>query len=470
MAKGTNILVLLAVTIALSSMAYAGAPLPLHNIEGNSGVYLTTTAYLVNPPAEGEVLGLPSFSISTVFIDQKDLQAYCLTENILGRIEVGFGAQRLGLGDWSDDVFQATALEPWQISTLFQLLAMRRDKSPLLEMAETMLMTPDLVHYFLTGVKACERSIVQTGNLIGTDCQWCWDVIDRFQLPRRIFPKLIGPAEVVGPLQPAVRDDVGLGDVPVIASCGHDTSAAVAAVPGEGNGWAFLSCGTWSILGTVLDTPVTDLACLRAGFTNEYSVGGWFLAKNILGLWLVQQLRAKWDKSGDPWDYPRMTAQAEAAPPGPIVHAVDDSLLAPPDMESALLALLSKTGQSAPESRGQLVRCVLESLALEYSTALDAIGELTGRRPQSVYMVGGGTANKLLCQLTADACGVGVRAGVDQCTAIGNALGQAIALGIIQDVGQARQVVRNSFELASYEPQDASIWQEKRARYRTLSG
>ena len=369
-----------------------------------------------------------------------------------------------------DDVFQATALEPWQISTLFQLLAMRRDKSPLLEMAETMLMTPDLVHYFLTGVKACERSIVQTGNLIGTDCQWCWDVIDRFQLPRRIFPKLIGPAEVVGPLQPAVRDDVGLGDVPVIASCGHDTSAAVAAVPGEGDGWAFLSCGTWSILGTVLDTPVTDLACLRAGFTNEYSVGGWFLAKNILGLWLVQQLRAKWDKSGDPWDYPRMTAQAEAAPPGPIVHAVDDSLLAPPDMESALLALLSKTGQSAPESRGQLVRCVLESLALEYSTALDAIGELTGRRPQSVYMVGGGTANKLLCQLTADACGVGVRAGVDQCTAIGNALGQAIALGIIQDVGQARQVVRNSFELASYEPQDASIWQEKRARYRTLSG
>jgi len=367
-----------------------------------------------------------------------------------------------------DEIYTLTALDPWQISTLFQLLALQRDHSPLLDAAETILQIPDLITYFLTGVKAVERSHVQTGNLIGTDCEWCWEIIDRFKLPRKLFGRLIGPAEVIGPLQAGVRDEVGLGEVPVVAVCGHDTSSAVAAVPGEGENWAYLSCGTWSILGKMLPEPVNDLACLRKGFTNELSYGTWYLAKNILGLWLVQQLRAKWNQSDDPWDYNRMTAEAEAAETDLLLNAVDDSLMAPADMEQALGDLLNRSGQKAPDRRGQLVRCVLESLALEYSVVLDDVGEVTGKRPDTVYMVGGGTHNKLLCQLTADACGLPVRAGVDQCTAIGNALGQALALGVLKSPDEIRQVVRNSFEVTTYQPQDPEVWQAKKARYRTL--
>ena len=367
-----------------------------------------------------------------------------------------------------DEIYTLTALEPWQISTLFQLLAMQRDGSPVLAGAETLLQMPDLVTYFLTGVKAVERSHVQTGNLLGTDRQWCWEIIDRFGLPRKLFGRLIGPAEVIGPLQAAVREEVGLGEVPVVAVCGHDTGSAVAAVPGEGPNWAYLSCGTWSILGKVVAEPINDLACLRKGFTNELSYGTWYLARNILGLWLVQQLRAKWDQSGDPWDYDRMTAEAAAAQTDLLLNAVDSSLLAPPDMEEALVALLTGSGQHEPRSRGELVRCVLQSLALEYGVVLDDVGEVTGRRPDAVYMVGGGIHNKLLCQLTADACGVVVHAGVDQCTAIGNALGQALALGILKSPAEIRQVVRNSFEVTPYAPQDPTAWEDNKARYRAL--
>jgi len=367
-----------------------------------------------------------------------------------------------------EEVFSLTALEPWAISTLFQLLAMQRDSSPALGGADTMMMIPDLINYFLTGVKAAERSIVQTGNLLGTDSDWCYEIIDRFNLPRKLFAKLVGPAEVVGQLQPDVAEDVGLGEVPVVAVCGHDTGAAVAAVPAQGDNWAYLSCGTWSILGTVVAEPVIDPKCLELGFSNELSIETWYLARNILGLWLVQQLRAKWDQSSDPWDYDRMTAEAGAAEPGPLINVMHNSLLAPPDMEEALLALLRETGWGAPDSRGQLVRCVLASLALEYSVGVDSIAELTGRRPEAVYMVGGGTANKLLCQFTADACGLPVRAGVDQCTALGNALGQALALGVLTEPDQIRDVVRDSFELALYEPRDEAAWQDRQEQYRSL--
>jgi rhamnulokinase len=369
------------------------------------------------------------------------------------------------------EIFALTAYEPWAISSLFQLLSLQRDGSPLLKVAGTFLNMPDLFQYFLTGVRASELSIVNTSNLLGTDCQWAEEVIRRFNLPRRMFSKLIAPATVLGSLTPSVREQTGLlDDVPVIATCGHDTSAAVAAIPGEGDNWAYLSCGTWSILGCLIDKPIATPKCLELGFTNEYTVGSWYLGRNILGLWLVQELRRKWDTSADPWDYARMTAEAIQASTSwsGLVDVADGSLLAPPDMEKALLALLRKTGQGEPSNRGQLVRCVLESLALEYDRRVDALGQLTGRRPEAMYMVGGGIRNKLLCQLTADACGIPVYAGADQCTAMGNALCQALALGILKDRRQIRQVMRDSFEMAAYEPRDSSLWSQKRARYAGL--
>ena len=368
------------------------------------------------------------------------------------------------------DIFAATALHTMPINTLFQLHAMQKGKSPLLDIADTFLMIPDLLAYFLTGRKVCELSIAQTSQLVGTDCKWSEQIIGRFSLPKGMFPELIEPASVIGPLTSELAEVTGLGDVPLVACASHDTSAAVAAVPAEGDDWAFLSCGTWSILGRMVDTPVASTECYQAGFTNEYTYGGWYLARNILGLWLVQELRRKWDTPEDPWDYVRMTAEAEKAPTGPLVDVSDSRLLAPTDMEAALKEILAETGQAVPETRGGLVRCVLESLALEYAWCLDSIGSLTDKRPGTLYIVGGGIKNKLLCQLTANAAGAVVRAGADQCTALGNALGQALALGILKNPDEIRQVMRASTEIATYEPQDQAAWQEKRERYAKLQG
>jgi len=369
-----------------------------------------------------------------------------------------------------DEIFALTAYEPWALSSLFQLLSMQRDGSPLLDIAETFLNIPDLLGYLLTGRKVSEMSIANTSNLMATDCTWAEDILDRFGLRRKMFADLVEPATVLGPLRPAIAEEVGLGEVPVIATCGHDTSAALAAVPAEGDDWAFISCGTWSVLGSLVDEPVATPRCLKLGFTNEYTIGGWYLARNISGLWLVQQLRKKWDRPEDPWDYVRMTAEAVAADSGALVDAADDSLVAPADMEEALLALIRASGQAEPTSRGQLVRCVLESLALEYSRRIDVLGELLGSRPSCVYMVGGGIHNKLLCQLTADACDLAVHAGADQCTAMGNALGQALALGILKDRQEIRQVMRKSFEVTTYQPTNEDAWRRNRKRYADLCG
>jgi len=367
-----------------------------------------------------------------------------------------------------EEIFALTAYEPWAISSLFQILAMQRDGSPLLKAARTFLNMPDLFHFFLTGVRANERSILNTSNLMGIDGQWAKAIIERFKLPA-MFGRLVEPGTVLGPLTDTIRREVGgLDGVPVIATCGHDTSAAVAALPGQGRDWAFLSCGTWSILGCLIDRPLATPRCLELGFTNEYTLGGWYLARNILGLWLVQQLRRKWEETPEPWDYVRMTAEAAKAKGGLLVDAADASFLAPADMEQALLAWLRKSGQPPPAGRGELVRCVLESLALEYARRLDALGELVGRRPTALYMVGGGTANTLLCQLTANACRVPLYAGADQCTAFGNALVQAVALGILKDRDEIHQVMRNSFALACYEPTDGDLWADKAGRYAML--
>ncbi|MBS3734352.1 MAG: rhamnulokinase [Phycisphaerae bacterium] len=369
-----------------------------------------------------------------------------------------------------DEIFALTAYEPWPIASLFQLASLRRDGSPLLDVAETFLNMPDLFHYFLTGVARSEMSIANTSNLMSVDCTWCEPIIERFKLPRKLFDDLVEPCTVLGPLSAELQGLTGLGEVPVIATCGHDTSAAVAAVPGEGDNWAFLSSGTWSILGTQVDAPIATARCLELGFTNEYTVGGWYLARNISGLWLIQELRRKWDGSDDPWDYERMTTEAADAARAPLVNAADGSLLAPEDMEQALHDLIVASGQNPPSGRGELIRGVLESLALEYNHRLDTLAELTGRRAEAIYLVGGGIKNTLLCQLTADACGVPVHAGADQCTALGNGLAQALALGLLDGPADIRRVMRESSAMTTYEPTDASVWAEKRTRYTALQG
>ncbi|MCK5173207.1 MAG: rhamnulokinase [Planctomycetes bacterium] len=365
------------------------------------------------------------------------------------------------------DIFSATCCEPWTISSLFQLLAMQRDSSPILPVTQTFLNIPDLFNFFLTGVKASERSIVSTGSLLAPDGAWSREVIEKFSLPD-IFKNLVEPGTVLGPLLPAIQQQTGLSDIPVIATCGHDTSAVAAAVPADpaaGDNWTFLSCGTWSILGRLCPEPITTPKSFDNGFCNEYTLGGWFICRNILGLWLVQELKRKWDCPEDPWDYNRMTKEAADAESVAMVDVADTCLLAPADMETALTDLLGRLGQAKPESRGQLVRCVLESLALEYAYKLNVLDDVAGKKTEAVYMVGGGIANTLLCQLTANACGLTIHAGADQCTALGNALTQAVALGHLKDPQEIRTVMRNSFEMITYKPQNQAAWNEKKQQY-----
>jgi rhamnulokinase len=366
------------------------------------------------------------------------------------------------------EIWDHTALHTLPINSLYQLHAMQSTNSPALRNASKVLWTPDLVNYFLTGEAKGEKSIVQTSQLLDKSCQWCEPICRAFELPLDLFPELIEPGTQVGTLRPDLVTRVGCGDVPVIATAGHDTSAAVAAVPGQGDNWAFLSCGTWSIYGKPVATPIDSRAAWEGGYANEYTFNGWYFCQNILGLWLVQELRRTWDTPDDAWDYNRVTAEAAAAPSGPLFNAADESLLAPADMEQAILDLLESSGQATPESKGQLLRCVLESLALQYNAATDTLGELTGDRPEAIYMVGGGIKNKVLCQFTADACGIPIHAGADQCTAMGNALGQAMAMGIVKDVQEARAIMRDSFEMTTYTPQDQDAWAEKRKRYAAL--
>ena len=365
------------------------------------------------------------------------------------------------------DIFSLTGCEPWAISSLFQLLAMQRDHSPELEKADAFLNMPDLFNFFLTGIKSSERSILSTSNLLGINGQWCRDVIQRFALPE-IFGKIVEPGTLLGPLSSENETMTGLSGVPVIATCGHDTSVVAAAIPAKGSDWAFLSSGTWSILGILGAEPVTSSASFENGFSNEVTLGGWFLCRNIVGLWLVQELCRKWNTPDDPWDYGRMAREASEGRSLSMFDVADDSLMAPEDMEKALMDLLDRHGQSLPDSRKALLRIVLESLAMEVAFRLNMMSELRGEGINTLFIVGGGTANRLLCQLTANACRIPVYAGVPECTALGNALVQATALGVISGPDRIREIMRNSFELTVYEPQDISVWGEKLERYKRI--
>jgi len=379
-----------------------------------------------------------------------------------------------GIHEYSDpimsrqEIFRRTGCEPWAIASLFQLLSMQRDGDRTLEIAETFLNMPDLVNYLLTGRPVSEKSIACTSGIM--DVNGCWDaeIIRAFGLKPGMFGELVEPGTVLGPLSEDVRRQAEFPEIPVIAVTGHDTASAVAAIPADGDNWAFLSCGTWSILGAFLDAPVCTPQCLSLGFTNEYTYGGWFLARNISGLWLIQELLRKWNTPEDPWGYDRMTTEARASEFTGLVDVADPSLTAPADMQQALEALLTGSGQPLPKTRGQLVRCVLASLALEYNARLETITELTGRRFDALYMVGGGIANTLLCQFTADACAISVQAGAPQGTSLGNALVQAAAMGIIDSPSAIHAVMRQSTEITDYRPQTADLWARKRDDYAKL--
>jgi rhamnulokinase len=369
------------------------------------------------------------------------------------------------------EVFRQTGIQFMRFNTLFQLLALKRDRSPLLAAAETLLFIPDLFHYWLTGIKINEYTDASTSQMIDPGTRsWARDLIRTFELPERILGTLTPPGTVLGPLRSWVASETGLASVPVIAPATHDTASAVAAVPAQGASWAYISSGTWSLMGAELDRPLVNEQALNYNFTNEGGVGGTVrFLKNVMGLWLVQECRRIWERGGKTYTYEELMQLAEAAPPfAAVVDPDDASFILPPSMPAALADFCKRTGQAAPVGPGPVIRCALESLALRYRWVLERLEEMLGRKLEAIHIVGGGCQNTLLCRLTADCCNRPVHAGPVEATAIGNVLVQALGLGLVCSLSEAREVVRRSFDVRTYTPQNPQPWHEPYQRFLRL--
>jgi rhamnulokinase len=373
------------------------------------------------------------------------------------------------------EVFRQTGIQFMRFNSLFQLLAMQRDRSPLLDCAESLLFIPDLFHYFMTGIKCNEFTDASTSQFYDPTAKgWAFDLLAKFQLPSKILGTIVQPGTVLGPLRTSLAVDTGLTPVPVIAPASHDTGSAVAAVPAQSDRpgeqsprWCYISSGTWSLVGAELPRPLINDKALEFNFTNEGGVGGTIrLLKNVAGLWLVQECRRIWERDGKTMSYDDLTRLAEAASPFvSIVNPDHASFMLPSSMPAALADYCRRTGQPVPVEPGAVVRCALESLALRYRWVLERLEELIGHRLDVIHVVGGGSQNALLNQCTADACNRPVVAGPVEATAIGNVLVQAIGLGLLKNLNEGREVVRRSFDVRTFEPRNSERWDETYARF-----
>mgnify|MGYP005856249183 CR=1 FL=1 len=368
-------------------------------------------------------------------------------------------------------IFEATGVQFLSLNTLYQLLALVQRRSPLLEVAETLVMMPDLVNYWLSGAKVCEFTNATTTQFYNPRSQeWAWSLLRQLGLPTRLLPEVVRPGTPLGGLRPDVAEETGLAGVTVVAPATHDTASAVAAVPARSARYAYVSSGTWSLIGAELAEPRIDAATLRANFTNEGGVDGTIrYLKNAAGFWLVDECRREWARQGRHFTHQDLVELAESATP--LLSFVDvdhPAFLLPSDMPAAIRAECARTGQPVPTDEGALVRCILESLALKYHSVLGTLQALLGSQLEAIHVVGGGARNSLLCQMTADVTGLPVMAGPVEATAIGNAIVQMLALGAIGSLREGRELVRRSFEIATYRPRPSVAWVEAVARFARL--
>jgi len=369
------------------------------------------------------------------------------------------------------EIYERTGIQFMQLNSLYQLFAMARSGAATLSGARTFLNMPDLLNFWLTGRQASEFTIATTSQCYDPRAgDWAGDMLEKLGIPARIFGEMVQPGTVLDNLRTSVAVETGAPAIPVIASASHDTASAVAAVPATGRDYIYLSSGTWSLMGVELDEPIITAQSLAYDFTNEGGVAGTFrFLKNIMGLWLVQECRREWARSGESFSYDELTKMAAKAPAfGPLVSLKDAHFLPPGDMPGRIQNFCRETGQPLPETKGQIIRCALESLALEYRWVAERLDELVGRPLTTVYIIGGGSQNRLLNQFTADATGRRVVAGPVEATAIGNILVQAMGLGHITSLAEGRALVRHSFSLETYEPRDTAAWDQAYQRYLAL--
>ena len=372
----------------------------------------------------------------------------------------------------AEELYRVAGIQTLNFNTVYQLAVEREEAPEKLAQAERMLNIPDLLNYFLTGRMANEYTILSTGALLDAKKRdYAWELLDRLGIPRRLFGDVTAPGTDLGTLLPQVQGETGKTDAHVLTVASHDTASAVIAVPSEEKDFLYISSGTWSLMGTELSDPLINAESRAANFTNEGGACGTVrFLKNIMGLWIIQESRRQWRREGKDYSFAQMEAWAKESTPFRSLIDVDDSDFATPgDMPEKIRAYCKRTAQPVPESVGEVVRCIYESLALKYRSVAERVMELMGRRARVIHVVGGGTKDRFLSQLTADACGIPVCAGPEEATAIGNLMMQLMAAGEVSDLGQARRVVAASFETKQYLPTaDRNMWDEAYGRIRTL--
>lgn len=386
------------------------------------------------------------------------------------RTDDGFERQRHLVAD--EEVFRETGIQFMTINTLYQLLHDSQERREVLEFADQFLTIGDYFNWLLSGVAAVDHSLASTTQLYNPrQHQWSRPLIRKLRLPENVFPDLVAPGTVLGPLRESVAKFAGLEEVRVVATCSHDTGAAVAAVPAAGDDWAYLSSGTWSLLGVETAQPILSDAARAANFTNEVGFGGSIrFLKNIVGLWILQECRRAWQAAGNDLDYGAIVElAAQAAPLRSLIRPDDARFLKPDDMPAKVAAFCRETGQAEPSTPGEYARCILESLALFYRLKLDELEGLVERPIRRVHIVGGGSRNALLNQFTANATGRTVIAGPVEATALGNVLVQSIALGHVSGLAELRDIVRASFEVTTHEPGAGPEWAAALERFRKLA-
>ena len=373
-----------------------------------------------------------------------------------------------------EEIFKRTGIQFMKINTIYQLLAIKERAAGVMLQAANMLLMPDLFNYYLTGVKAVEYTNATTTQLINLETKtWDKSIIKIMDFPEKIFSEIIKPATVLGNISNTVSEEIGIKKLKVLATASHDTASAVAAIPSKSEKFIYISCGTWSLIGTEIDNPIISKKAHDYNFTNEGGVDGKVrLLKNVDGLWLLQQCKKQWEFEDNlSISYDKLHAESDALPGHKyFIDPEAGIFLSAIDMPMTIRKYCRETGQQVPETRGEITKCILESLALKYRRVIEMLEEILEYSVEEIYMVGGGIKSRGLCQYTANALGRVVKAGPVEATAIGNLMVQLKGLGEVETFKDIREIVMNSFEIEEYLPRDRDKWDAAYKRFIELSG
>lgn len=416
-----------------------------------------------------ESIGIDTWGVDFGLLDKKgnllESAVHYRDDRTVGRQEKAF--EKIS----KEKIYQLTGIQFNNFNTIFQLYSLVQDRPELLERADKLLLTPDLFNYFLTGEKKAEYTMVTTTQLMDAKTrQWSDEITEALSIPKDILPEIVTSGSVVGNVSEDICNELGIKPAKVIAVASHDTQSAVVAVPIDEEDFIFISCGTWSLFGTELKEAVINDTSYQLDVSNEGGYGDTFtFLKNIIGLWLAQESRRQWIREGKEYGFGELEKMAlEAEPFQSFIDPDSPEFNTTGDIPKRIREFCERTGQKVPETIGEIMCCINQSLAMKYRYALEQIEECTGKKFNKIHMIGGGIQSKLLCQMTASASGRTVIAGPVEATALGNIAVQLMALGEIKDMKEARQIIAASEKTYEYTPQDAEKWEEAYNKFKNI--